>query len=144
LRQGPARVLRPDGEASLVVAGLAVEDSIRRLWVVVLRSLDSGNEAAARMGLSQLLDLDRSAQPPSSAPARLGELLAEARARLPSKTPRKDERSRLENDRKAAAEWEPEPQALLRAAQALYDNLEVAGTASVIDMARSSALGAQQ
>lgn len=119
--------------------GLTDDDSIGLLWMEVLRSFGRGDENAARRGLAQVLDLDRSAQPPPDAPARLGELLADARARLPSGALPGDERSRHEKAMKAAREREPEAKVLLRAATALYEHLEVEGTAIIIDQARFSA-----
>ena len=125
---------------SSVATGLTIDDSIHLLWVGVLRSLGNNDENRARLGISQILGVDRSAKPPAAAPARIGELLEEVRTLLPSAGSPSDERSRLANAKKAAAERKPEPEVLLEAVQTLYDSLEMEGTAMVIDLARSSSL----
>lgn len=120
-------------------SGLTVDDSIRLLWTGVRQSLAGGDRVAVQNQLLRILRLDPLAQPPPSAPARFGELLEKARAQLPSGAASTAKASRPEDVGTAAGERESEPQALLRAARALYDILEVDGTAIVIDMARSSA-----
>jgi hypothetical protein len=117
--------------------GLTDDDFIRLQFVVAMRGLDENNELAARRSLSQVLQIDRSAEPPPFAPPPLLRMLKEARSQISGRSSR-DKVSRLVDANKTAGAREPASRALLKAVDALYVALELEGADVVLVLARST------
>ncbi|HYV43363.1 MAG TPA: hypothetical protein VFA20_00820 [Myxococcaceae bacterium] len=129
-------------KSAWMAPGLTSDDLIHLHFLTALMSLDAGDDPAARRALSQALRIDRSAEPAPVA-NRLRQILEETRAQWPADSPRGDDNSRQEADRKAVAERKPATDALLETVDALYGNLQVDGAVegaiAVLDLAKSLA-----